>query len=106
MRECVKVGRLGNSDPTEVLITDGMKRVPGWKLVRTRDAELFQPASEGARVKAELPGGAVWPINTPICLLKGPSNMRVFQVMQPRRRLCMPVGTGGREEVFIDLYLG
>src|SRR3989454_771937 len=104
-RECVAVGRLGNSDPTEVLVTDGMKRVPGRELVRTRDAELFQPASEGARVEAELPGGAVWPINPPICLLKSPPNMRVFQIVQSRLRLCMPVGTGGREQARVDLHL-
>ena len=105
-RDCAVIRRPGNSDLTQVLMTDGMERIPYGELVRAFDAELFQPASEGARMEAELPGGAVWPINPPICLLKGPSNMRVFQVMQPRRRLCMPVGTGGREEVFIDLYLG
>ena len=85
-------------------MTDGMEKILCGELVRAFDAELFQPASEGARVEAELPGGAVWPINPPICLLKGPSNMRVFQVMQPRRRLCMPVGTGGREQARVDLH--
>ena len=80
---------------------DGMKRVRGREFVGPRDAELFQPASEGARVEAELPGGAVRPINPPICLLKGPSNMRVFQIMQSRGRLSMPVGTGGREQAHV-----
>ena len=49
-RECVVVKRLGNSDLTEVLVTDGMERVPGRELVRPRDAELFQPASKCAGV--------------------------------------------------------
>ncbi len=92
-------------DPTQVLMTDGMESITGGKLVWTFDAELFQSASEGARVEAELPGGAVWPINPPICLLKGSPNMRVFQIVQSRRRLCMPVGTRGREEARVDLHL-
>ena len=87
-------------------MTDGMERISCGVLVRAFDAELFQPASEGARMEAKLPGGAVWPINPPICLLKGPSNMRVFQIVQSRRRLCMPVGTGGREQARVDLHLG
>jgi len=105
-RDGAVIRRPGNLDPTQVLMTDGMERVPGEELVRAFDAELFQPASEGARMKAELPGGAEWPINPPICLLKGPSNMRMFQIVQSRGRLCMPVGTGGCEQARVDLHLG
>src|SRR5437773_1215606 len=46
------------------------------------------------------------PVNPPIHLLKGSTNMRVFQIVQPGRRLGMPVGTGRPEQARIDLYPG
>ena len=83
-RDCAVIRRPGNSDLTQVLMTDGMERIPYGELVRAFDAELFQPASEGARMEAELPGGAVWPINPPICLLKGPRSEEHTSELQSR----------------------
>ena len=57
-------------------------------------------------MEPESPGGAMGPVNPPIHLLKGSTNMRMFQIVQPGRRLGMPVGTGRPEQARIDLHPG